>query len=281
LILGLGSSAIGTLVERTTRFTMLLHLPRMAGHGEPRMNNGPALAGHGAQAVRDAIVASITTLPEQLRRSLTWDQGAELAQHARLGIDTGLQVFFCDPHARGSAARTRTPTGCCASTSPRAPTSASTVLTTSPPSLLPSTADPARPSTGKHPPKPSTSYCQTRQQQAVLRRPLEPKQHPAIRYTQRLADADAVTSVGSRGDSFDNALAETINGLYKTELIRRQGPWRTADQVELATLAWVDWFNHRRLLEPIGRVPPAEFEAAYHQREDPSRTVRLKHPSLR
>jgi IS30 family transposase len=99
LILGLGSSAIGTLVERTTRFTMLLHLPRMAGHGEPRMNNGPALAGHGAQAVRDAIVASITTLPEQLRRSLTWDQGAELAQHARLGIDTGLQVFFCDPHS--------------------------------------------------------------------------------------------------------------------------------------------------------------------------------------
>jgi transposase, IS30 family len=99
LILGLGSSAIGTLVERTTRFTMLLHLPRMAGHGEPRVKNGPALAGHGAQAVRDAIGASITTLPEQLRRSLTWDQGAELAQHAQLRIDTGLQVFFCDPHS--------------------------------------------------------------------------------------------------------------------------------------------------------------------------------------
>jgi IS30 family transposase len=99
LILGLGSSAIGTLVERTTRFTMLLHLPRMAGHGQPRVHNGPALAGHGAQAVRDAIAATITTLPEQLRRSLTWDQGAEMAQHARLRIDTGLQVFFCDPHS--------------------------------------------------------------------------------------------------------------------------------------------------------------------------------------
>jgi len=99
LILGLGSSAIGTLVERTTRFTMLLHLPRMEGHGGPRVHNGPALAGHGAEAVRDAIAATITTLPQQLCRSLTWDQGAEMAQHAQLRIDTGLQVFFCDPHS--------------------------------------------------------------------------------------------------------------------------------------------------------------------------------------
>jgi IS30 family transposase len=98
LILGLGSSAIGTLVERTTRFTMLLHLPPMGGQG-PRVKNGPALAGHGAEAVRDAIAAVITTLPAQLRRSLTWDQGTEMAQHAQLRIDTGLQVYFCDPHS--------------------------------------------------------------------------------------------------------------------------------------------------------------------------------------
>jgi len=99
LILGLGSSAIGTLVERTTRFALLLHLPRLDGHGGPRSNNGPALAGHGAEAVRDAIASAIVTLPEHLRRSLTWDQGAEMAQHARLRIDTGLQVYFCDPHS--------------------------------------------------------------------------------------------------------------------------------------------------------------------------------------
>ena len=105
LILGLGSSAIGTLVERTTRFTMLLHLPRMPEHGQPRVKNGPALAGHGAEAVRDAIAKSITTLPEQLRRSLTWDQGAEMAQHARLRVEIGLPIYFCDPHSpwqRGS-----------------------------------------------------------------------------------------------------------------------------------------------------------------------------------
>jgi IS30 family transposase len=100
LIVGLGSSAIGTLVERTTRFTILLHLPPMAGHGcGVRTKNGPALAGHGAEAVRDAITRTITTLPEQLRRSLTWDQGAEMAQHAQLRIDTGVQVYFCDPHS--------------------------------------------------------------------------------------------------------------------------------------------------------------------------------------
>ena len=100
LILGLDSSAIGTLVERTTRFTMLLHLPRMEGHGEQQpVKNGPALAGHGAEAVRDAIAASITTLPEQLRRSLTWDQGAEMAQHAQLRIDADLDVYFCDPQS--------------------------------------------------------------------------------------------------------------------------------------------------------------------------------------
>jgi IS30 family transposase len=100
LILGLNKSAIGTLVERTTRFTMLLHLPPMEGHGvQPRVKNGPPLAGHGAEAVRDAIVAAITQLPEELRRSLTWDQGAEMAQHAQLRIDADLQVFFCDPHS--------------------------------------------------------------------------------------------------------------------------------------------------------------------------------------
>jgi IS30 family transposase len=97
LILGLSSSAIGTLVERTTRFTMLLYLPPMSGHGGPRAKNGPALAGHGAEAVRHAITSQITSLPEQLRRSLTWDQGAEISQHAQLKIGTGLQVYCCDP----------------------------------------------------------------------------------------------------------------------------------------------------------------------------------------
>jgi putative transposase len=105
-------------------------------------------------------------------------------------------------------------------------------------------------------------------------------QYLSIRYTERLAEAGAVTSVGSRGDSFDNALAETIIGLYTTELIRCRGPWKGLDDVEYATLEWVDWFNHRRLLEPIGHVPPAEFEVAYWRREAPRRAAGLKDPSL-
>jgi transposase InsO family protein len=90
-------------------------------------------------------------------------------------------------------------------------------------------------------------------------------QYLSIRYTERLADAGIEPSVGSVGDSYDNALAETIIGLYKTELIHRRGPWRTIDAVEFATLRWVHWFNHRRLLEPIGNVPPAELEASYYR----------------
>ncbi len=89
-------------------------------------------------------------------------------------------------------------------------------------------------------------------------------QYVSITYTERLAEAGIAPSVGSVGDSYDNALAETVIGLFKTEVIRRLGPWRSLEAVELATLTWIDWFNHRRLLEPIGFVPPAEAEAAFY-----------------
>ena len=89
-------------------------------------------------------------------------------------------------------------------------------------------------------------------------------QYVSIKYTERLAEAGIEPSVGSVGDSYDNALAETVIGLFKAEVIHRRGPWRSFEAVEFATLEWVDWFNHRRLLEPIGNVPPAEAEAAYY-----------------
>jgi transposase InsO family protein len=90
-------------------------------------------------------------------------------------------------------------------------------------------------------------------------------QYLSMRYTDRLADAGIAPSVGSRGDAYDNALAESVIGLFKTEVIRRLGPWRSLEAVEFATLAWVDWFNTRRLLEPLGYLPPAEYEARYYQ----------------
>jgi len=210
LILGLASFAIGTLVERTTRFTLLLHLPPHPEHGlRPRAKNGPALADHGAEAVRDAITRTIISLLEQLRQSLTWDQGAEMSQRARLRIDTGLKVYFCDPQSPWQRGRR------------------------------------------------GTRRSATLHTEPVLRRPIEPAQYLSIRYSDRLAEAGAQPSVGSAGDPYDNALAETIIGLYKTEVVHRRGPWRSLHAVEYATLEWVDWFNNRRLLEPIGDVPPA------------------------
>ena len=98
----------------------------------------------------------------------------------------------------------------------------------------------------------------------ALRRPLESAQYLSIKYTERLAEAGIEPSVGSVGDSYDNALAETINGLYKAEVVQRRGPWRSFEAVEYATLEWVDWFNNKRLLEPIGNVPPAEAEKRYY-----------------
>jgi putative transposase len=96
-------------------------------------------------------------------------------------------------------------------------------------------------------------------------------QYLAIRYTERLAETGAVNSVGSKGDSYDNALAETIIGLYKAELVRNRGPWRGIDDLEYATLEWVDWFNHRRLFEAHGHIPPAEFEELHYQQNDSAR----------
>jgi putative transposase len=101
----------------------------------------------------------------------------------------------------------------------------------------------------------------------VLRRPFESGQYLSIRYTERLAEAGIEPSVGSTGDSYDNALAESVIGLYKTEEIHRRGPWKGVGDVEFATLEWVAWYNTSRLLEPIGYVSPNEFEQAYYGRQ--------------
>ena len=164
---------------------MLLHLPRMDGFGTtPNVKNGPPLAGHGAAAVRDAITAQIGTLPEQLRRSLTWDQGGELAQHVQLKIDAGIDgLLLRPPLARGSGPATRTPTACCGSTSPRAPTCPAGPDVSSTPSSPPSTPDPARASAGAHPPR-STSNSYPHHHRPVLHRPPEPAQYTSKDYAK-------------------------------------------------------------------------------------------------
>ena len=186
LIIGLHRSAIGTVVERSTRFTMLLHLPRMPGYGtEPRAKNGPALAGYGA-ARWPRPGPNHHHMPEQLRRSLTWDRGKELARTPSSRSPPGSRSTSPTPTAPGSAARTKTPTAFYANTFRRAPTSPAGTQTTSQPSLTPSTPGPAKPSAGEHPPKPSTNTY-SRYNKPVLRPPLESAQYTAVRFTGRLA----------------------------------------------------------------------------------------------
>ncbi len=123
---------------------------------------------------------------------------------------------------------------------------------------------------------PATRHSLPRPAAGPSLRPLEPGQYLSIRYTNRLTEAGIEPSVGSVGDSYDNALAESVIGLYKTELIHKRAPWKDLDQVEYATLEYVDWFNHRRLLEPIGDIPPAEKEANYHREQNRVQLAGLK-----
>jgi putative transposase len=111
----------------------------------------------------------------------------------------------------------------------------------------------------------------------VLQRPVESGQYTSIAFTERLADAGIQPSAGAVGSSYDNALAETINGLYKTELIKPRAPWRTVDHVELATAEWVDWFNHRRLYRHNGDQPPAEMETAHYAQNPAQKPAELSH----
>ena len=114
----------------------------------------------------------------------------------------------------------------------------------------------------------------------MLQRPVETRQYLAVRYTQRLAEAGAVASVGSTGDSYGNALAEAFNSLFKAELVRNRGPWKGIDDLEIATAEYIDWFNHRRLHGEIGLIPPAEHEHTFYRHNTAAATVAASVPSL-
>lgn len=258
LVLGLDSSAIGTLVERTTRFTMLLHLPRMDGHGGPTVKNGAALAGHGAQAVRDAIATAITTLPEQLRRALTWDQGTEMAQHTKLRIDTGLEIFFCDPRSpwhRGTNEKTKL---------------AAAVL---PRGHRPEQARRGRPRRGRSGPErqatkdtrlPVTSRGPGRAPTLAANSrccddSYEPGQFRSHAYVRALRDAQLSGPMGRVGTCADNPAMEPFFSLLQKNVLNRQR-WQTREQLRLAIVVWIEkTHHHRRRQDSLGRLTP-EFE---------------------
>src|SRR3954453_19325199 len=173
----------------------------------------------------------------------------------------------------------RTPMVCCDSTSRKGQICHAGPPTISKPSRTRSTTDPARLSGGRPRPKSSRSKY-ARFNKPVLHRPVELTQYCAIRYGNRLAEAGAPAPIGSVGDSYDNALAESVIGLYKTECVRRDGPIRSVEDLELATASWVHWFNTHRLHSMIGNVPPVEYEHNYYAHQ-PAREAPISgEPSL-
>lgn len=198
----------------------------MDGWGEkPHVKNGPSLGGYGAVAMNAALTASITSLPEQLRKTLTWDRGKELSGHAQFALETGTRVFFADP--RGSARRTRTPTAYCGSTCPKAPTCRAGPPKTSRPSLTRSTTGPARSSAGRPPPKSSKSNY-ARFNKPVLHRPIELATYTSWVFGHRLREAGFLGSMGSTGDCFGNSVVESFFATLQTELLDRS-TWPTRE----------------------------------------------------
>ena len=182
---------------------MLLHLPRMDGYGHmPRVHNGPPLAGHGAQAVRDAIAESIMTLPQQLRRSLTWDQGAEMAQHARPRIDTGLDIWFCDPHSPWQRGTNENTNGLLRQYFPKGTDPARHTRDDLDAVALALNTRPRKTLNWQSPTEALNEHLRSAQQDSVATT-LEPGQFTSLRFTERLDEIGARPSIGIVADSYD------------------------------------------------------------------------------
>ena len=187
-----------------------------------------------------------------------------MAGHAQLRIDTGLEIYFCDPHSPWQRGTNENTNGLLRQYFPKG-----TDLTRHSPDDLAAVAAalngrPRKTLGWKTPPRHSTSSY-TPVSKAVLRRPLEPGQYTSIRYAERLAGEKAVRSVGSKGDSYDNAAAEALNSLYKRELIDPRKDWQGVDDVMLATMDWVQWYNEGRIHSYSGDMPPKKYEEIYYQ----------------
>jgi transposase InsO family protein len=210
-----------------------------------------------------SIAAGSCIIATGVRRSLTWDQGAEMALHARLKIDAGVQVYFCDPHSPWQRGTNENTNGLLRQYFPKR--TDFSVHSAEEIAAVAATLNsrPRKRLDWQTPAEALDQLLLAGQPRLCCDNRLNPP-ITSPSNTPSAWEAGIEPSVGSVGDSYDNALAETINGLYKAEVIHRRGPWRSFEAVEFATLEWVDWFNNRRLLEPIGNMPPAEAEERYY-----------------
>ena len=224
LLIGLERSAIGTLVERTTRFTMLIHLPREDGYGTiPRTKNGPALAGYGAVTMKNALASTMTTLPEQLRRSLTWDRGKELSQHAAFKVETGIPVYFADPHSPWQRGTNENTNGLLRQYFPKGTDLSRWSADEIEAVAAALNSRPARRSAGRTPAEALDRALTIKLNKPVLRRPVEPGQFTSWAFSERVRNVRACPVDGTVGDAFDNAMIEAFWARLQTEIIRKRG----------------------------------------------------------
>ena len=218
--------------------------------------------------MKNALAATMTTLPEQLRRSLTWDRGKEMSAHAQFKVETGLPVYFADPHSPWQRGTNENTNGLLRQYFPKGTDlsrwSAEEIAAVAPPL----NSRPRKTLGWKTPAEALDEHLRSLDK-PVLRRPVEPGQYTSIAFTETLAMEGIAASIGSVGDAYDNALAESTIGLFKTEVIGKGSPFRvhparTVDDIEYATMEWIDWYNNRRLHSILGYIPPNEFEAAYY-----------------
>jgi IS30 family transposase len=245
LLIGLERSAIGTLVERTTRFTMLIHLPREDGYGvQPRVHNGPALAGYGAVTMKNALASTMTTLPADLRRSLTWDRGKELSAHATFKVETGIPVYFADPHSPWQRGTNENTNGLLRQYFPKGTDLSRWNAEEVEAVAAALNGRPRRISDGARPPKPSTStYAPCNQ--PVLLRSIEPGQFTSWAFTRRTIDSGLLPSMGSIGDCYDDAVIESFWSRMQVELLDRKR-WRTRVELANASFEYLEIFHNRQ-----------------------------------
>jgi IS30 family transposase len=282
LIIGLQRSAIGTLVERTTRFTMLIHLPREEGYGViPRTKNGPALAGYGAVTMKNALADTITTLPEELRRSLTWDRGKELSAHAQFKVETGVPVFFADPNSPWQRG-TNENNGLLRQYFPKG-----TDLARWADDEIQAVANAlnSRPHKALGWKTPAEAFDE---QLRLLQltgdaTSVESGQFRSDVYVRTLRNNGLIGSMGRVGACGENAAMESFFALLQKNILNRQR-WLSRDELRLAIITWIDRTYHRRRRQrALGRLTPSTLRQSTRPQKRPSHASQLnsgQSPSL-